>query len=53
MKQHQTKEIHQCNGASPEIIVVAKNMWQSHVEIEGYYSIAYFDRITVFEALYC
>ena len=26
-------------------------MWQSHVEIEGY-SIAYFDRIAAFEALY-
>ena len=26
-------------------------MWQSRVEIEGY-SVAYFDRITVFEALY-
>ena len=26
--------------------------WQSHVEIEDY-SIAYFDRITVFEALHC
>ena len=52
MKQHQTKEIHQCNGASTEIISVAKNMWQSHVEIKGY-SVAYFDRITVFEAPYC
>ena len=27
-------------------------MWQSHVEIEGY-SVAYFDLIVVFEALYC
>ena len=26
-------------------------MWQSQVEIE-YYFIAYFDRVTVFEALY-
>ena len=26
-------------------------MWQSHVEIEGY-SVAYFDRIVVFEAPY-
>ena len=28
-----------------------KYMWQSHVEIEGY-SVAYFDRIAVFEAPY-
>ena len=27
------------------------SMWQSHVEIEGY-SVAYFDHIAVFEALY-
>ena len=27
------------------------HMWQSHVEMEGY-SVAYFDRITVFEAPY-
>ena len=27
-------------------------MWQSWVEIE-HYSIAYFDRIAAFEALYC
>ena len=28
------------------------HMWQSRVEIEGY-SIAYFERIAVFEAPYC
>ena len=28
------------------------HMWQSRVEIEGY-SVAYFDRIDVFKALYC
>ena len=27
-------------------------MWQSRLEIEGY-SVAYFDRIAAFEALYC
>ena len=27
------------------------NMWQSHVEIEGY-SVTYFDRIVAFEAPY-
>ena len=28
------------------------NMWQSHVEIEGY-SVAYFNRIAAFGAPYC
>ena len=32
-------------------IRIRNKMWQSHVEIEGY-SIAYFDRIAVFEAPY-
>ena len=30
----------------------AKHLWQSRVEIEGY-SVAYFDRIAVFEVPYC
>jgi len=32
------------------VIIVGMYMWQSQVEIK-HYSIAYFDRITVFEAL--
>ena len=34
-----------------ELHVSEKHMWQSRVEIE-YYSIAHFNRITVFQALY-
>ena len=36
---------------SMKICITAWHMWQSHVEIEGYF-ITYFDRITVLEAPY-
>ena len=38
-------------GGERDYLSVSHYMWQSSVEIEGY-SVAYFNRIAVFEALY-
>ena len=50
---HENTAAHSCN-IQPCYLLTHQiiYMWQSRVEIEGY-SVAYFDRIAAFEALYC